>query len=86
MEVPLQAAIIPLLSGAIVELVASLLFVLYGKTTSQLSHFHDRLELLQRYLLANDICESLDGEERNKARAGLVQQLSSGQISKELAQ
>src|SRR5450631_3729564 len=43
-------AVIPLLSGAVVEVVAGIVFVLYGKTTSQLSSFHSRLEVLQRYL------------------------------------
>jgi hypothetical protein len=75
-----MTAVIPLLSGAIVEVVAGIVFVLYGKTTSQLSSFHSRLEILQRYLLANSLCESLDGEERNKARAALIQEISRSQV------
>ena len=63
-------------SGAIVEIVAGILFVLYGKATAQLSSFHSGLENLQRYLLANSLCESLDGEERNKARAALIQDIT----------
>jgi hypothetical protein len=70
------ASIVPLLSGAVVEVIAGVVFYLYGKTTSQLSSFHSRLEVLQRYLLANSICESLDGEERNRARAALIQEIS----------
>jgi hypothetical protein len=38
--------------------------------------------MLQRYLLANSICESLDGEARNAARAALVQEISRGQPTK----
>jgi len=72
--------VIPLLSGAIVEIVAGIVFMLYGKTTSQLSSFHSRLEVLQRYLLANSLCESLDGDERNKARAALIQEISRPQV------
>jgi hypothetical protein len=64
--------LILLLSGAIIEVVV---FVLYGRTMSQLSSFHSRLEVLQRYLLANSLCESLDGDERNKARAALIQEI-----------
>ena len=30
---------------------------LYGKASSQLGEFHGRLEVLKRYLLANNICE-----------------------------
>jgi hypothetical protein len=74
------AALIPLLSGAIVEIVAGIVFVLYGKTTEQLSSFHSRLEVLQRYLLANSLCEALDGDERNKARAALIQEISRPQV------
>ncbi|XIA66807.1 hypothetical protein ACFIOY_13430 [Bradyrhizobium sp. TZ2] len=63
-------------SGATVEIVAGIVFVLYGKATAQLSSFHSRLEVLQRYLLANSICEALDGDDRNKARAALIQEIS----------
>lgn len=72
----IATALVPLISGAVVEVVAGIVFVLYGKTTSQLSSFHSRLEVLQRYLLANSICESLEGAERNKARAALIQEIS----------
>ena len=67
---------IAFLSGAIVEIVAAIIFVLYGKATAQLSSFHSRLEDLQRYLLANSLCEALDGDERNKARAALIQEIT----------
>jgi hypothetical protein len=63
-------------SGVIVEIVAGIVFVLYGKTTAQLSSFQGRLEVLQRYVLANSICEQLDGNDRNKARAALIREIS----------
>ena len=59
---------IAFLSGAIVEIVAGIVFVLYGKTIPQLNTFQRRLDDLQRYILANCLCEALDGDERNKAR------------------
>jgi hypothetical protein len=71
---------IAFLSGAIVEIVAGIVFVLYGKATAQLSSFHSRLEVLQRYLLANSVCEALDGDHRNKARAALIQEISRPQV------
>jgi hypothetical protein len=44
---------------------------------SQLSAFHSRLDVLQRYLLANSICEGLStAEERDKARAALIAEIS----------
>ena len=56
-------------SGAIVEIVAGIVFVLYGKTIPQLNAFQRRIDDLQRCILANSLCEALDGDERNKARA-----------------
>jgi hypothetical protein len=70
------ASVVPLAAGAIVEVVSGVVFYLFGKTSAQLSAFHSRLEVLQRYLLANSICESLDGEARNTARASLIQEIS----------
>ena len=67
---------IAFLSGAILEIIAGIVFVLYGKTIPQLSSLHRRLEDLQRYLLANSLCEALDGDDRNKARAALIQEIT----------
>lgn len=72
----------PLISGAIVEVISGVGFNLYGKSSSQLSAFHPRLDVpavLQCYLLANSICASLDGEARNTARTALIQEISRGQ-------
>lgn len=67
------AAVIPVVSGAVIEIVAGIVFNLYGKTAAQLSDFHGRLESLQRYVLANSFCEGIkEGDERNKARADLI--------------
>jgi uncharacterized protein YjbI with pentapeptide repeats len=66
------ASIVPLIAGAVVNVVSGIVFVLYGKTSTQLSAFHSRLEELQRYLLANSICESLTERERDKARGALI--------------
>jgi hypothetical protein len=70
------ASIVPLIAGAVVNVVSGVVFVLYGKSSSQLSAFHSRLEVLQRYLLANSICESLGDTERDKARAALIGEIS----------
>jgi uncharacterized membrane protein len=67
---------IAFLSGAIVEIVAGIVFVLYGKTIPQLNTFQRRLDDLQRYILANCLCEALDGDERNKARVALIQEIT----------
>jgi hypothetical protein len=71
------AASIPVISGAVIEVVSGVVFLLYGKATTQLSEFYNRLETLQRYLLANSICESLATNARDKARATLIAEISS---------
>ena len=77
--VPLALSI-AFLSGVIVEIVAGIVCVLSGKTTAQLRSFQSRLEVLQRYLLANSLCEALDGDDRNKARAALIKEISHPQV------
>ena len=65
------------LPGTVFEALAGIVFLLYGKTSSQLSAFRSGLEVLQRHLLANSICESLStAEERDKARAALIAEIS----------
>jgi hypothetical protein len=77
------SAIVPSLAGAIVQVVADIVFGLYRTTTSQLSGFSKSLEMLQRYLLAYSICERIDGAEQNKARAALVQEIAQPQTAAE---
>ena len=70
------ASVVPLVAGAVVEIVSGVVFYLYAQTSSQLSAFHSRLEVLQHYMLANSICESLSETERDKARAALIGEIS----------
>jgi hypothetical protein len=72
----LVVSIAPLIAGAVVEVISGIGFYLYGKTSSQLSAFHHSLDILQRYLLANSICESLDSEARSVARSALIGETS----------
>jgi hypothetical protein len=69
-------AIIPAVAGAVVEVIAGVVFYLYGKTTTQMGEFHRRLERLQLYLLANSICGSLQGDQRDKSRVDLIREIS----------
>lgn len=61
-----------LIGGAMIEFIAGVNFVLYGKTLSQLTLFQGRLENTQRFLLANSLCESLDGHVKHYTRARLI--------------
>jgi len=53
-------ALISVLSGALVEVVAGINFYLFNKTNNQVSNFHGSLLETQRFLLANSICDSLE--------------------------
>lgn len=71
-----NGAIIPLVSGAIIEFIAGVMFYLYSKTVTQLNLNQDKLATLQRFLLADSITSSLkDGEREDKTRAKLIDQL-----------
>jgi hypothetical protein len=75
------AAAVPMLSGAVVEVIAGLNFWLFGKTSRQLDAFHVRLEQTQRYLLANSVCANLSDESRDAARTELVRLIATNAIT-----
>ena len=70
-------AAVSVISGALIQVIAGLNFFLYGRTSSQLSVFHSRLEITQRFLLANSLCEGLDDDRKGEARASLINKLAS---------
>ena len=71
-----NVAVVSLVSGALVEVVSGINFYLYGKTSAQLAEFQSRLDATQRFLLANSICESLQGETKQQARWELVRAIA----------
>ncbi len=71
-------ALVTVIGGATVEVVAALAFWLYGRTTTQLAHFYERLEQSQRFLLANSFCETLDDNTKQRSRADLITAMTSG--------
>jgi len=71
-----NAATVSVVSGAIVEVISAINFYLYSKTSGHLADFHNRLEGTQRYLLANSICESLDGPNKQTTRIELVRAIA----------
>jgi len=73
---PQNAAFISLISGGLIEVISAINFYLYGKTSAQLVNFQSRLDTTQRFLLANSICESLEGESKEKARSELVRKIA----------
>lgn len=71
-----SAAVISVISGALIEVISGINFYLYGKTSSQLAEFQSRLDTTQRFLLANSVCEGLEGDVKQQARARLVEAIS----------
>lgn len=76
-----RLATITLIGGAMIEFIAGINFYLYGKTLSQLTLFQGRLEVTQRFLLANSLCESLGADYKDEARASLIAQLTNNSPS-----
>jgi hypothetical protein len=69
-------ALIPVFCGAAFEIVAGVAFYLSNHSNSTIVDLQGRIEKFQRYMLANDICESLGGEERHKTRSALVREIA----------
>ncbi len=71
-----DVAIISAIGGALIEFIAAVNFYLYGKTTTQLNLFHGRLEVTQRFLLANSLCDRLGDKHQDETRSYLIRQLA----------
>ncbi len=71
---------VSVISGALIEFIAGVNFVLYGRAVGQLSVFHTRLEGTQRFLLANSLCEGLGDELKGQARSQLIAKLADSAV------
>ncbi|MGC1377184.1 MAG: HEAT repeat domain-containing protein [Anaerolineales bacterium] len=60
------------IGGTLVEVISGIMFYLYAKATSQLIYFQQPLYQMQRFVVANSICEALDGEHKQQALSKLV--------------
>jgi len=69
---PQQAAVVSLISGALIEFISVVNFYLYAKSSRQFADFQARLDTTQRFLLANSICEGLPDDARLQARLELI--------------
>lgn len=66
-------ATISLISGSLIQVISGINFYLYGKAGRQFSLFHVCLERMNRFLVANSICENLTcPHKRDEIRADLV--------------
>lgn len=60
------------IGGALIEIISGINFYLYNKSSSQLAEFHARLDSTQRILLANSICEKIEGDLKQETRSQLA--------------
>lgn len=67
---------ISLIGGTLMEIISGINFHLYGRASKQLAHFHTRLDLTQRYLLANSLCENLEKNLKQKALYNLIKKIA----------
>jgi hypothetical protein len=67
--------------GALTQLIANTLLSIYKQTHTQVNNYIQQMNRIQDYLLANSFIESLDGEEKQKARYELIKSISSNNTS-----
>jgi hypothetical protein len=77
LERPASISYISLISGALVEVISGVNFYLYARASEQLVTFHVRLDRTQNILLANSVCENLEGEIKQQTRSELVRMIAS---------
>ena len=77
LQKPDQLSTISLISGVVIEFISGINFYLYGRASQQLAAFHTRLDRMQRFFLANNISQSIDGKEKNAALAELIRLIGS---------
>jgi hypothetical protein len=71
-HLPENIANVSLISGALIEVISGINFYLYGQASKQLAAFQIPLDRIGRFLLANSVCENLEGEIKQSTRAELV--------------
>jgi hypothetical protein len=76
-------ALISLTSGGALEALALLNFCLYGRIFHQLRAIQERLDRTQQYLLANSICENLNGEVKQTTQIELIRAIMHSLASQE---
>lgn len=72
----IEIAIVGVISGALLEFISGIFLYIYGQATSQLTAFHNRLEMTQRILIADGLCENLkEGDLREQTRASIAKSI-----------
>jgi hypothetical protein len=64
------------ISTLIAQLLSGTQFYLYRRSQEQVAYFYKALNQTQKFMLANSVCEGLDGEYKQKARSELVKSIT----------
>ncbi len=73
--------IIATVGGTLTQLIAGTLLFIYRRTLMQLDNYTQQMNRIQNYLLANSFIESLDGDEKQRARVDLIKTVATGSNS-----
>ncbi|MEA2165130.1 MAG: hypothetical protein QOK37_3257 [Thermoanaerobaculia bacterium] len=74
-----ESARISLWAGGLTQFISAVNFYLYFKVARQFATFHVCLERMNRFLLANTICDSLSGK-KDEVRATLAQIIANAEM------
>lgn len=68
--------IITACSGGVVEVIAGIILVIHSRALDQANQCHNRLNRIQRFLVATSHCENLEGDLKQTTRAKLMEKLN----------
>jgi hypothetical protein len=83
---PTSSAVVSGIAGAVVEGFAGIYLYLYKHASDQLAQFRRSLDNTQWLLLANSMCEQLEGEAKQTARTELIKQAGAAAVNREAFQ
>ncbi len=85
---PPNISYVSLVGGVVLDVIGGLNFYLYGRASALLLTFQPPLDRIGRFLLANSVCENLDGDLKNTTRAKLVEIIANVPVTthKEIAE
>jgi len=76
-----QGAAMPaIIGGALSEFISGINFYLYRKAAEQLADFQNRLDNTQRYVVASNICDNMEGELKQQMRSELIRIITNNQL------
>lgn len=72
-------SLISLISGGLVEFIAGVNFVLYGRASTQFTKFSTYLDRVERYVFAENMCDRIENSVmRDELRADIIRDIIAG--------